>query len=369
MSERTRHTVIGCGFMAIALCAAGCDHLPFGTSNGDAAAPKADSRVASSQPPAPVRPKVDEADVLAWVGDTPVLIGDYEAAVNEELSRRWLAAKAAESGQPLSQARQQELLAAFTTAERQALRKQLSSDIKQQLLQGLVRKQLWIQDAEARGLERSPDVRKALEVSRRELLFFQAIRQAVEEVSLPTTQEVEQFYNDRKIYYKDPDTVQVRVLVLDTEDKAKGAIARLYQGDEFAALASEASLHESKAQGGLYGWVMQSFYYENVAKPQGLAGDAVIVFPDLEKLLFSAKLKPGSITTPVQGPDGRWWVAKVEAWREGRQKTFVEVEPTIREWLKLQRQNEGLEKRVAQLEQEARKAGRLKLFEEKLESL
>ena len=372
-----RRARVAWGIMGF-LLAVGCDRLPFGQSDQPKTETSSPTRSASSLPAAPPtpkastatpRPQVDESEVLAWVGDTPILITEYETAVTDELNRRWLTAKLADSKEPLSPMRQQELLTQFTTTERQALRKKLTSEDKQRLLQGLVRKQLWIQDAEARGLEHNADVRKALEASRRELLFYEAIREAIQEVPAPKSEEVEQFYKERQALYKEPDTVQLRVLVVQTEEQAKSLVARLYQGEDFATLASEVSLHESKTRGGLYGWVMQEFYYTNVAKPQGTVGDAVVVFPVLEQLLFSAKLKPNSITTPVPGPDGRWWIARVEAWREGRQKTFIEVEPSIREWLTLQHKNARLEQRIAELEQTARKGGRLKLFEEKLESL
>jgi peptidyl-prolyl cis-trans isomerase C len=99
-------------------------------------------------------------------------------------------------------------------------------------------------------------------------------------------------------------------ILVETEAEAKALIERLDAGEEFGALAQEASSDTSAASGGQLGWF-----------------ESGMMVPDFEAAVVA--LEPGAVSAPVQTQFG-WHVVKLNETRLRDVPTIDEVRDELR---------------------------------------
>ena len=218
-----------------------------------------------------------------------------------------------------------------------------------EFLEQLVREELIVQDAAARGLGREAKVQRDVEDFRRGRLVgeFLTVTMAQVEVS---SKDVEDYYNKYKEGFKEPARLKVRQVVTATEEEAKAVLVQLLQGAIFDQVARERSTGAGKDQGGDIGYIVRKGdkdQYEQLGRPL----DGVVLAPPLEQTAFA--LDVGGISGVVKGPQG-FVVLKCEERKPERQMGLVEVSDLIKNGLLVAKQRERMETHLSQLRGKAR---------------
>jgi len=128
---------------------------------------------------------------------------------------------------------------------------------KEKLIDELVQRELLIQDALKKQLDKSPEVIDQLEDARKSLLS-QADLKDFMKANPVTDAEVKAEY-DRKVADEKGTEYKARHILVKTEDEAKKLIVELGKGADFAKLANKHSLDAKETQnGGDLGWFVKS---------------------------------------------------------------------------------------------------------------
>ena len=124
---------------------------------------------------------------------------------------------------------------------------------KEKLIEELIQRELLIQDATQKQLDKSPELMAQLENSKKALLT-QADLQSFIKANPVTDAEIKAEY-DSKIAAEKGVEYKARHILVKTEDEAKKLIAELDKGGDFAKLANKNSLDAKESQnGGDLGW-------------------------------------------------------------------------------------------------------------------
>ena len=327
-------------FVGLAVLGVGCDRLPWEQKPPKPAA-KDSAQAASSA----TGVRLTDPGVLALVNKLPI---------REDFFRRRAEALPDDTTQ------------GFATTYGQVRvvhRKPKTLEERKIFLEELVKEELMVQDAVAAGLERDPDVRQQLEDSRRLILITAAARQDVKRVSV-TDQDVEDFYKRYKEAYKDPERIHVSQVVLKTLEEAEATRTYLVQGANFAQVAQERSVGPGKEASGDIGWYIKLLDYQLLTGINGQSpADVKPFFPQLEAVAFS--LEPNQISQPVKGPDGHYYLVRLEERKAERIRSLSELMDKLRTGLISQKQQESVQDHLARVWQK----GDIKLNEQRLEHL
>jgi peptidyl-prolyl cis-trans isomerase C len=295
-----------------AISVAGCDKLselvsPKSSANGPAPA--------ATAPTFPLRPEVPPSEVIANVNGKTISIRELEGAIQEIKAAREAV------GAPWEK---------------------LSSEDLKNLAESFVLDELRTQDAIARGLDRNQEIQlKFLNRYRgfysQEWVAWQLDRTTV------TQNEVEQFYNDprNQPFFREPEQVRLRQLIVSGEDQAKAALVQLLEGVDFVTVAQQTSIRPEAAQGApAQQWVMRSI--EKAAFAPG--DDAVrdLRDPVLEQAAFAID-KTGGISSYVKGADGHYHIFQLVERKALRQRPLLEVQDSVKNFLQLQKLTEVTE--------------------------
>ena len=191
---------------------------------------------------------------------------------------------------------------------------------KRFVLDELVRQELLVQDAERKGVAEKKEIKNAVEEFRRTLL--------VREMAMKITQGIQATEEDAKAYYEEnkadfisPGRWHIREMVFDTEEVAKTALIELYKGADFAQMAQQQSIAESKDKGGDLGFI-ETFEFSSM-------DNAV------------KALEPGGISSVFKGPKG-FYVIKLEEREGGESQEFEKIKEEIKSGLALLKQQQAI---------------------------
>lgn len=127
-----------------------------------------------------------------------------------------------------------------------------------------------------------------------------------------TEEEVREFFDENREYFNISDSIELRHIMLETEEEALAVIALLEDSEDFAAVAEEHSLDYMTAlQGGDLGVINR--------------GDSVYGFED-----DAFALEAGQISAPMSSYYG-YHVVEVLGKTDGREVTFEEVKEDVEE--------------------------------------
>ena len=120
---------------------------------------------------------------------------------------------------------------------------------KKRILEQMVETELFIGEAIVRGLDKDPELLKAVRAIKEQILLNKLIEAEKARVAV-TTKEIENYYNSYKDIFIIPEERRLSMIVVPSEQKAKEVKIALLQGGAFAALARDNSTDESAKNGG-----------------------------------------------------------------------------------------------------------------------
>ena len=122
---------------------------------------------------------------------------------------------------------------------------------KEQLLEELIQRELLIQQALQKGLDKSPEVVQRLETVKNSLLSQEALQDYLK-ANPVTDEEIKAEYDSKMAEMGDE--YKARHILVKTEDEAKKVIAELEKGGNFQELAKKYSIDPAGSEGGDLGW-------------------------------------------------------------------------------------------------------------------
>lgn len=204
-----------------------------------------------------------------------------------------------------------------------------NDDMRKIVREELVRREVLAQEARKKGFDKKAEVLAQIDMARQGLLIRAYIQDYLK--SHPVGDEaMKKEYESIKTKMGDRE-YKARHILVDTEDRAKGLIARLQKGEKFEDLAKESKDPGSKDRGGDLGWSPPSNYVKPFA-------DALV---KLEKGKFSA--------TPVKTDFG-YHIIMLEDSRDMKHPALDEVKPQLQQRL----QQQMVEKHILDLRAKAK---------------
>jgi peptidyl-prolyl cis-trans isomerase C len=177
------------------------------------------------------------------------------------------------------------------------------------VLDRLVREQALVQKARRMRLDADPVVKRRMQAAAERVLENELLNRLLgEEISeLALLARYQEQYAGKP----GPEEVNVRVILVPTEQAARKLIADLAAGADFAELARKNSIDASASEGGSLGFLRQ---------------DKLV--PEIGAAAFV--MEPGQVSpNPMRGRRG-WFVVKVDARRRVPQPGFAEVREQLR---------------------------------------
>ena len=210
-----------------------------------------------------------------------------------------------------------------------------------EVLRAMVREEILYQAAVGQQLDTKEEVKKRLEISRRQVLIEELLRQKVTPASQVTEEEVKKAYEDNKIQLT-TEAVKASHIMVKTEAEAETIQTELKAGKSFEELAKAKSQDAGSAEkGGELGMLSR--------------GQTEAEF---ETAAFA--LKDGEVSGVVKTQYG-YHIIKVLS-HETTLQPYGEVKDRLREMLEKQKQRDVLVKTMAEYEQGAK----TELYEDRL---
>lgn len=189
-------------------------------------------------------------------------------------------------------------------------------ELRKMIKEELIRREVFLQEAQKRGLPDQPDVKFQVDIQRQNTLIQALMRDELKRNPI-TDAQVQAEYDKQKGAAGQKE-YRVRHILVEKEDEAKGIIDKLKKGDKFEDLAKVSKDPGSAAKGGELDW----------------AGPDSYVKPFSEAMM---KLEKGKYTeAPVQSQFG-WHVIRLEDVRDAQFPPVAQVSGQIRETLQQQR--------------------------------
>ena len=188
-----------------------------------------------------------------------------------------------------------------------------NDQMRSQVREELVNREVLMQEAQKSGVARSPDVAAQLDLARQEIVISAFLREYVRKNPVSDA-DVQKEYDRVKAEQGDKE-YRARHILVETEDQAKQMVAELKKGGKFDELAAKNSKDPgSKDRGGDLDW-------------HG-PGDFDRTFSDA-----MMKLEKGKYTeTPVRTRFG-FHIIQLDDVRAGRFPSLAEVKPRIQQQL------------------------------------
>lgn len=180
-------------------------------------------------------------------------------------------------------------------------------------LEELIQFRLFAMEAEARGLDRQPHIRRQLENARERVLANAIYEEIDERATDPAA--IEQLYRQNASQLGEGEEVRLRHMQFQTREAADAALRRLTQGERFEALAFELSTERDSAPDG---------------GDMGFSGVNDLV-PAVREAVQRASI--GQLMGPLE-IGGAWHVFRLEDRRERGVPSIEELRPRIINWLR-----------------------------------
>jgi peptidyl-prolyl cis-trans isomerase C len=183
-------------------------------------------------------------------------------------------------------------------------------ELRKMIKEELIRREVFLQEAQKRGLPEQPDVKFQIDLQRQNTLIQALMRDELKRN--PVTDEQVQAEYDKQKAAAGQKEYRVRHILVEKEDEAKGIIDKLKKGEKFEDLAKVSKDPGSAAKGGELDW----------------AGPDSYVKPFSEAMM---KLEKGKFTEdPVQSQFG-WHVIRLDDVRDATFPPLTQVNTQIRE--------------------------------------
>jgi peptidyl-prolyl cis-trans isomerase C len=191
-----------------------------------------------------------------------------------------------------------------------------SPQLRQQIKEQLIQREVFMQEVAKRGIAEKPDVKFQLDVQRQNALIQALMRDELAKSPI-TDEQIKAAYEEQK-KATGAKEYKVRHILVETEADAKDVTAQLKKGAKWEDLAKKSKDPGSAQRGGELDW----------------AGAGAYVKPFSDAMV---KLDKGQMTdAPVQSQFG-WHVIKVDDVRDAQFPPLEQVAPQIREALQQQK--------------------------------
>jgi peptidyl-prolyl cis-trans isomerase C len=212
------------------------------------------------------------------------------------------------NNKPISKRTLDEFMAALAAQGRQE-----TPDLRKQALEDLINREVFVQEAEKRGLMRNPDVVKQMENVKRDLMIRALIRQQLQKTPV-TDAEIKAEYEKASAGQGGQKEYKARHILVEKEDVAKGIIDQLKKGAKFEDLAKQSKDPGSGANGGDLDWNVPGTFV-----------------PEFSQAMV--KLEKGKFTEiPVKSQFG-YHVIRLDDTRESKPPAFEQVKQQIQQGL------------------------------------
>lgn len=137
--------------------------------------------------------------------------------------------------------------------------RQITPEIQGQLKEEVIAREIFMQEAQARGFDTTEEFKNQVELARQSILLRELFTD-FQKKNPVTDAEVQAEY-DRFVATNSGKEYRVRHILVETEDQAKAIIAQLKKGGKFDAIAKKSSKDPgSAAKGGDLDWASPSNY-------------------------------------------------------------------------------------------------------------
>lgn len=215
-------------------------------------------------------------------------------------------------------------------------------DDKKSFLQAFIQQDLFFQRALAVGLDKDPQIRRAIEEFRKTLLVQKLLSDELANVNVES-KEIEDYYQMAKNNFRIADEVKASEIVVSSLDSAKQILIELLKGTDFASLARQYSKAPSARNGGSLGWIKRGA--RKVDR--------------FDETVFS--LKKGETSNIFSSPEG-YFIVKVEDRKGGDVRPLSEVWDQVRSELLNYKQGQ----KIAEIERDLRAKSNIEIHEELL---
>jgi len=193
----------------------------------------------------------------------------------------------------------------------------VTPEMEGQIKEEVVAREIFMQEAQKRGLEATPDYKTQMELARQTILIRELF--ADYQKKNPVTDAEIQAEYDKFVAANSGKEYKASHILVATEDEAKAIIASIKKGAKFADIAKKQSKDPgSGAKGGDLDWANPSSYVSEFT-------EALI------------KLDKGKMTqTPVKSQFG-WHVIRLDDVRDAQLPKLEEVKPQIAQQMEQQK--------------------------------
>ncbi|MDD5329706.1 MAG: peptidylprolyl isomerase [Sulfuricella sp.] len=208
-----------------------------------------------------------------------------------------------------------------------------SPEVRKAIHEMLVNKELLLQAAVKKGMDKMPEIATQIELGREDILANAYLQDYVKTHPVGDDElkaEYEQIKAQMKAQMGDKE-YHARHILVEKESEAKDILAKLKKGEKFEKLAEKSKDPGSKAKGGDLGW----------ASPTNFVPEFSAAMTKLQKGQYT--------TTPVKSQFG-WHVIKLDDVRTSEPPAFDEVKEKLRQ----RHQQQIVEKALTELKSQAK---------------
>jgi parvulin-like peptidyl-prolyl isomerase len=215
-----------------------------------------------------------------------------------------------------------------------------SPQLREAVKSQLIARELFLQEAAKQKLDKDPKVVAAVEEAKRNAMVQRYLQTQVQ-LKQVTEEDVKAQYEKVKASVGTKE-LQLRAIMLNSEQRAKEVREQAVKGKDFAELARQWSLAPSATRGGDLGWVS----FKSPAKEGETQGLPLPLAQAVEKL------QKGKVSEPV-AVQNTWWIVKLEDTRPTKVPTFDEAKPQIYRMLQTQEAQRATNELVSKLSKTA----------------
>ncbi len=209
------------------------------------------------------------------------------------------------NNKPITKAKVDEFVAALTAQGRPD-----SPELRTAVRDELIARELFVQEAEKKGLARNAEVQRQLDSARQDILIRAVIRDHLK--ANPITDADLKAEYDKVAKTQSEKEYRARHILVEKEETAKQIIADLKKGSKFEDLAKQSKDTGSAEKGGDLDWNVPGTFVKPFAEAM-------------------AKLEKGKFTeTPVQSQFG-WHVIRLDDTRDAKAPPMEQVKPQIQQ--------------------------------------
>jgi len=186
----------------------------------------------------------------------------------------------------------------------------VTPDIEGQIKEEVIAREIFMQEAQKRGLETSADYKSQLELARQAILIRELFAD-FQKTNPVTDAEIQAEY-DKFVAANSGKEYKARHILVDNETEAKVILDKLKKGEKFDELAKQSKDPGSKDNGGDLGWANPSNYVKPFA-------DALV------------RLEKGKLTDAPVKSDFGWHIIQLEDTRPLNPPPFDQVKGQLQQ--------------------------------------